>query len=78
MNKTKPLSKDKLIFRYDKRQNDFIASSPTDMHDGRLLMGMFCGNTDSLLQRLEDRGFDTKTVRFEIKLSDKQRIVNAL
>lgn len=74
-------SKTKLIYRWDKRHQDFWSSWPKSKADTNYLFGLFSMikipefNT-TILEELDKRGFDTKTIRFEIKL--KKEIIEIL
>lgn len=58
----------KLTYKWSKRLNDFLIHHPAKC-DGHLLYGFFEGHTTikDFLKELEIRGYDLKTMKFEVK-----------
>lgn len=68
----KQLSKNKLIVRWDKRQNDVIISYPKSKSDAHFILHRLFGVIpgEGLMAELEERGYDTTTFRFQIELKE--------
>jgi len=69
------MDKNKLTLIWSKRENDFLVRYPTKP-DGHLVHNLFDGKRynrfdktydDSFVDELKKRGYDLKTLRFEIK-----------
>jgi hypothetical protein len=58
----------KLTYKWSKRENDYLINYPRKC-DGHLLYGFFegCMGVKEFLAELEKRGYDLKTLKFEIK-----------
>lgn len=59
----------RLLGRWSKRDNDYLFSFPTSKSDGGWLHYIMCIRTENyrtLLQELELRGFDPKTLRIQV------------
>lgn len=59
----------KLSYNYDKRTKDFTVRWPDHKANGNLLMSFFSQNQE-FLNELDNRGYNLKTLRFEIKKKD--------
>jgi hypothetical protein len=61
----------RLLGRWSKRENDFLFSYPSKP-DGHYLYGVFSfikdANGRTLVEELERRGYDVKTLRFQVDL----------
>ncbi len=76
------ISDNTLLVRWDEKQQDFKVWFPNKC-DGGFIMGVFCNNQicedcrkkikfagasrETLIEELESRGYDPKTLRFTIK-----------
>lgn len=64
----------RLLARWSKRWKDFRVDYPSNKSDAALLFWLFCSRRDedgrTVIEDLERRGYDTKTLRFQI---DKRR-----
>lgn len=71
------LKKGRLLFRWSNKENDFVCNYPSGRGDSNLLMGRFTCESyasrnpldelaPSLIEELEKRGYDTKTLWFQV------------
>lgn len=62
----------KLTYKWSKRHKDYLINYPAKC-DGHLLYGFFEGYTPvkEFLKELEERGYDLKTMKFEIKQKEE-------
>lgn len=62
----------KLTYKWSKRENDYLINYPRKC-DGHLVHGFFAGYTNGkeFMEELEKRGYDLKTLKFEVKLKEE-------
>lgn len=58
----------KLTYKWSKKEKDFLIHYPRKC-DGHLVHGFFSGymNGKEFMEELEKRGYDLKTLKFEVK-----------
>jgi len=77
-------AKRKLTVKWSKRKRDFIINWPGHESDGHLINRVFGNHTirfdpfvnhnivePSLIEELENRGYDTTTLRFEVSMREE-------